>query len=103
VLFQAKDPELRFQRVDLNPPRAGTGGTIWPLVLDREIADRVTVIRRPPGGGTNSRQVFIRGVEMSSDGADWKATFTFQSAARYQFWTIGDPILGAIGSNAIAF
>lgn len=103
VLYQAKDPELRFEQVSLNLPRAGTGDIVWPLVLARELADRVTVTRRPPGGGTNTRDVFIRGIDMNSDGADWKVSFAFQSAARYQFWTIGDPILGVIGSNAIAY
>jgi hypothetical protein len=105
LLSQAKDPELRFRQVDFNVPRAGTGNLIWPTLLGRELGDRVTVVRRPPGGGSsNSRDVFIRGVAMSSDGADWKVSFNpLQSASRQQFFTIGHATLGRIAFNAIAF
>jgi hypothetical protein len=105
LLSQAKDPELRFRQVDFNVPRAGTGNLIWPTLLGRELGDRVTVVRRPPGGGSaNSRDVFIRGIAMSSDGADWKVSFNpLQAASRQQFFTIGHATLGRIGFNAIAF
>lgn len=104
ILSQSKDPELRFVSITLPVPEAGTGSTVWPLVLERELGDRVTVIRRPPGGGDpNERDLFIRSVEHSSDGANYTVTFQLQSAAKYAFWTIGDPTLGRIGFNAIAF
>jgi hypothetical protein len=105
LLSQAKEPELRFKQVDFNVARAGTGDLIWPALLGRELGDRATVVRRPPGGGSaNSRDVFIRGIAMSSDGADWKVSFNpLQAASRQQFFTIGHATLGRIGSNAIAF
>lgn len=105
LLSQAKEPELRFRQVDFNVARAGTGDLVWPALLARELGDRVTVIRRPPGGGDpNERDVFIRGIAMSSDGSDWKVSFNpLQAASRAQFWTIGHPVLGRIGFNAIAF
>lgn len=105
LLSQAKEPELRFRQVDFNVARAGTGDLIWPALLGRELGDRVTVIRRPPGGGDpNERDVFIRGIAMSSDGSDWKVSFNpLQAASRAQFWTIEHPVLGRIGFNAIAF
>jgi hypothetical protein len=104
ILYQSKDPELRFSSVTCGVPRAGDGATVWPALLDRELGDRVTVIRRPPGGATpNQRDVFVRGIEYSSDGSDWKTTFQLQSADKQAFWTIGDPVLGRVGLNAIAF
>jgi hypothetical protein len=105
LLSQAKDPELRFRQVDFNVARAGTGDLVWPALLGRELGDRVTVIRRPPGGGDpNERDVFIRGIAMNSDGSDWKVSFNpLQAASRQQFFTIGNPVLGRIGFNAIAF
>lgn len=105
LLSQAKEPELRFRQVDFNVARAGTGDLIWPALLARELGDRVTVRRRPPGGGSvNERDVFIRGIAMSSDGADWKVSFNpLQAASRAQFFTIENPTLGRIGLNAIAF
>jgi hypothetical protein len=105
LLSQAKEPELRFSRLDFNVPRAGTGDLIWPTLLGRDLGDRATVRRRPPGGGAvNDRDVFIRGIAMSSDGSDWKVSFNpLQAASRQQFFTIGHPTLGRIGYNAIAF
>lgn len=105
LLSQAKEPELRFRQVDFNVARAGTGDLVWPALLARELGDRVTVRRRPPGGGAvNERDVFIRGIAMSSDGSDWKVSFNpLQAASRAQFFTIENPTLGRIGLNAIAF
>lgn len=104
ILSQNKDPELRFSSITLGVPRPLENETVWPAVLLRELGDRVAVTRRPPGGGDpTSREVFVRGVEMSSDGASWQTTFQFQSAARNAFWTIGNPTLGRIGFNALSY
>jgi hypothetical protein len=104
VLYQNSTPELRFQSIAFNVARPDIADTVWPILLGSKLADRVTVIRRPPGGGDpNQRDVFIRGIGMSGDGADWKVGYTLQAADRYSFFTIGDPILGRIGLNSIAF
>jgi hypothetical protein len=104
LLSQAKDPELRFAQlgfVNLRPDVCPAG---WPALLGRELGDRITAIRRPPGGGSaNQRDVFVRRIEMSSDGPTWKTNLSLQSAERQQFWTIGNPTLGRIGFNAIAY
>lgn len=104
VLYQSKDPELRFAEVTFNVPTPNLSAVAWPTLLARELGDRVAVIRRPPGGGDpNFRDVFIRGIEMNSDGEDFKIRFPLQSATKYQFFTIADPSLGRIGYNAIAW
>jgi hypothetical protein len=103
-LGQLKDPELRFSQVAFNVPRARESATVWPVLLGRELGDRVTVTRRPPGGGDpNVRDCWVRGIEMTSDGADFKTTFALQTTTRTNFWTIGHPTLGRVGVNAIAF
>lgn len=103
-LGQVKDPELRFDQVAFNVPRPDAQATAWPALLGRELGDRVTVIRRPPGGGDpNDQDCWVRGIEMSSDGEDWKTTLAMQSATRTNFWTIGHPTLGRVGVNGIAF
>lgn len=104
VLYQGKDPELRFSEVEFGVPELGLNSIVWPSLLARELGDRVTVIRRPPGGGDpNYRDVFIRGIEVSSDGANWTTRFQLQSATKYQFFTVGSASLGRVGYNAIAF
>jgi hypothetical protein len=77
---------------------------LWPQVLGRQFGDRITVKRRPKGGGDPIvKDCFVRGYEHASDGAAWTSAFVLQSAERYSFFVIGDPILGAVGSNAIAY
>lgn len=104
VLSQGKQPELRFQRIGFNVPELAAASTAWPMLLARELGDSITVRRRPPGGGpVNQRDMWIRGIEMTSDGQDWKVAWQLQQAIRASYWTVGHPTLGRIGSNAVAF
>lgn len=104
VLGESKEPELRFAQVTFNVPTPVAAAATWPVLLGRELGDRITVIRRPPGGGAaNQRDCWVRGIEMSSDGADWKTTLPLETTTRQHFFTIGHPTLGRVGSNAIAF
>jgi hypothetical protein len=105
VLGESKDPELRFERLDFNVARPDAAETAWPALLGRELGDRVTVIRRPPGGGDpNERDCWVRGIEMNSNGEDWKVSMPLETTTRTNYWTIGHPTLGQIGTvNALAF
>lgn len=105
VLYQYGVPRKRFTRIEFNTARLGEEDTVWPALLGRELGDRVTIIRRPAGGGAPiERDCFIRGIEMeSSEGDELKVAFILQSADRYSFFVINDPILGVVGSNAIAY
>lgn len=104
VLGESKEAELRFARVTFNVPSPSVADATWTALLGRELGDRVTVIRRPPGGGDpNERDCWVRGIEMTSDGADWKTTIPLETTTRQHFFTIGHPTLGRIGANAIAF
>lgn len=105
VLYQYGVPRRRFTRIEFNPARPHEADTVWPVLLGRELADRVTVIRRPAGGGDPiERDCFIRGMELEhADDENLKVSFVLQSADRYSFFVINDPILGRVGYNAIAY
>jgi hypothetical protein len=105
LLYQFGTPQRRFTRIDFKMVRPHEAATAWPQLLGRELADRVTVFRRPAGGGDPiERDCFIRGVEMEHTQKDeLKIGFILQSAGRYSFFVINDPVLGVVGSNAIAF
>lgn len=103
ILYQHKDPEVRFSSIELGVPRLDTAALAWPAMLGLERGDRVTILLDPPGGGTNSQDLYIRGIEHSSDGNDWKTTFGLESASRSQFMTVGHATLGRVGFNAVAF
>lgn len=102
LLHQAGRPELRIAAMSLVPSR---DDDLWPQALGREIGDRVTVIRRPPGGGDPiERDVIVRGIshEFTAE-LSWRTEFVFQSATRLSFFVLNDPILGVLDGNALAY
>jgi hypothetical protein len=90
--------------MEFNTPQAGLEDVLYPILLGGKFGDRYTVFRRPKGGGDPIEQdVFLRGVEYESDGDIFRTSFILQDASRFSYFVIGDPILGRIGYNAIAF
>lgn len=101
ILYQAKDPELRFSTLGIQPQRDETA--LYPQALGRRMCDRIRIIRRPPGGGTITREVFIRGIEHAVTGDDWATVWTLQSATRFAFLILDNNILGQLDHNAMAY
>jgi hypothetical protein len=104
VVYQSKDPELRFDTLTIKPRR--DPAALWPQTLGRELGDRITVVRRPPNGGDPiERDVFIRGIahEFTNDPLDWTTTFTLQSAVKGSFLVLDNAVLGQLDGNALAF
>lgn len=101
---QFSSPRRRFERLEFGVPTPQDEDALWPAVLERDFGDRITIRRRPFGGGDPiERACFVRGVEMSSDGESWRTSFVLSSAAGYSYWTIGHPDLGRIGRYPIAY
>lgn len=101
TLFQAKDPELRFSTLTIRPQR--DEDNLFPQALGREFGDRIRIIRRPPGGGTISREVFIRGVEHVIAPMDWTTAWVLQSATKWAFMILDHATLGTLDSNALGY
>ena len=104
ILHVAKDPERRFATLTIRPH--GDPDDLWPQVLGREIGDRITVIRRPPGGGDPiERDAFIRGIahDIPEATEDWTTTWLLQSATKYSFLILDHATLGQLDSNALAY
>lgn len=104
VLGAMKDPELRFDTLTINPRRDETA--LFPQVLGRRFGDRVTVVRRPPGGGSAiTRDVIIRGVTHEADAATrrWKTVWTLQAAQRWAGLVWDHPTLGLWDANRWCF
>jgi hypothetical protein len=103
ICYQNKDPELRFEMIELSRSDSATEDTLFPHMLGRLIGDRITITRRPAGGGTIiSRDVFIRGIgHRIADGATrWQTVFQLQSATKYSFLVLDNATLGKLDSNA---
>lgn len=103
LLFIAADPELRFTQLTINPRI--DAASLFPHALGREIGDRITVVRRPPGGGDAiSKDQFIRGVEHAFTPDSWVTSWPLQDATRYgSFFVLDHAELGVLDSNALAF
>lgn len=100
VLAILKDPELRFESIALFPQE--DPDAIWPQALGREIGDRITIRRRPPGrADVIEREVLVRGIAHDFDPATWTTTFTLQDASRIGFFVLDDASLGVLDSDRL--
>lgn len=103
VLSLSAQPELRFEQMVIQPQRDETN--LFPQAFNRLIGDRITVRRRPPGGGTLIEEdSFIRGIKHDITPGDWATTWTLQSsAAAGSFFIIGNATLGRLDRNPLGF
>lgn len=106
ILQISAQGEDRFETITLDPMAQPTD--LWPQILGRDMGDRVTVVRRPPGvsPGAVTRQCFISGIDHSFDTRSfiWSTTFTFQDASKYgSFFTLDNAVLGKLNQNALIF
>lgn len=102
ILRLAKDPELRFATLMIWPHADETN--LFPQVLSRQIGDRLTIIRRPPGTSI-TRDVFVRGISHSIDveNLKWQTAFTLESATRYTFFVLDHATLGVLDTDALGY
>lgn len=99
----AGNPELRFSTVVIAPWE--DPNNLWPQVLGREIGDRITVVRRPPGGGSAiTRDAFIRGIRHDiGDELEWRTTWTLESATRYAGFVLDSATQGQLDDDTLAY
>lgn len=103
VLAEFKDQDLRFDALTVNPAMTDR---LWPLVLDGRIGDRMTVRRRPPGGGaTIERDCFIEGVahDIVPGNGGWTTTFQLSDASRWGGFVLDDSTLGVLDTNRLGY
>lgn len=103
VLSLSAQPELRFTDLEIKPMR--DEDRLFPQVFNRKIGDRITVRRRPPGGGMIEQECFIRGVSHDvSPSGPWVSRWVLQStAAGGSFFIIGHPVMGRLDNNPLGF
>jgi len=78
IVLVAATAELRFTQIAIDPRSAPN--QLYPQVLGRECGDRITIRKRPPGGGLIERDVWIRGMEHEIEPERWRTTWTLQAA-----------------------
>ncbi|WP_157251032.1 hypothetical protein [Nonomuraea typhae] len=104
VLSLSAQPEQRFESIEIKPGRSEAD--LFPQAFNRLIGDRITIRRRPPGGGSMTEQdYFIRGIEHQAvPGQAWVTRWTLQStAAGGSFFIIGHATRGRLDLNPLGF
>lgn len=93
LLARYKDPHTRFATMVLEAQ--GVESTLFPQMLGRKIGDRVTVVRRPPGGGPNiNLPCHIEGISHDATQTRWRTTWALSPADTSTYWILGTAALG---------
>lgn len=104
ILSEYKQPVQRISALVLVTPQAGKESVLYPQMLGRELTDRITVIDRPPGGGTENQDSYvIEGISHSFGPKYWETTFNLSPAYEGVFWQIGVPGFSEIGETTRVF
>jgi len=103
IVATSKNPELRFESITIDT--AADPVNLFPQIRQRDIGDRITIKRRPPGGGAIiSRDVFIRGVQHAITDSTWLTTWVLQDATSLpQPFILGDATNGVLGTSRLGF
>lgn len=98
-LARVKEPALRVERIQLT---GRANPSVWAHAFGRELGDRITVKRRPPGGGLPiSQEVFVEHIahRVSADPLSWDTDWELSLAQAQAFWLLGDPVNSVLGTT----
>ena len=96
-------PGMRVVGLDLDAEDGPSGpATLWPQLLGRELGDRITVIKTPPGGGAAITQVSNierRSMEWTANGGVWAISWSLSPADTTAYWMLGNATYSVLGST----
>ena len=100
LLARHKEPILYPRRMVLHP---GSNSPLWPVILGRELGERITVRRRPPGGGaTIELDCLILGITYDVKPEDWTITWDLAPAEPVlDAWYLGHPGFSELGTTTV--
>lgn len=96
-LSRYKDPLFRMRGIELRPQ---SDDNLWPHALGREIGDRITLRRRPPGGGAAiDIECLIEGIEHDIQTTEWVTRWRLSPADVQEYWILNSLTLSVLGST----
>lgn len=104
VLATDKEPESRFTSLTLEGVLVPS--VTMPQALGRKFGDRITVVRRPPGGIVDSREVFIRSVShaWSADRPlHWRTVWSLQPVNKRPFFILDSASNGVLDQSVLSY
>jgi hypothetical protein len=97
-----RNPALRIQRVvfdgEADPPN------LWPHLFGRELGDRVTVRKTPPGGGARIEQVgLIEHIDhaFTAAGGVWLTGWQLSPADKQLYWILEHAVQGILETTSV--
>lgn len=97
LIFLYKEPILQIKDTTVNP---NADDRLWPLVLDLEIGDPITVIKRPLNGTVIAQVSFIEAIShMWSTNQKWETTYTLTPRAGREFLILDDDVYGVLDAD----
>lgn len=98
VLTRYSEAQLRLPGIVVRP--ASDPATLWPLVLAREIGDRVTFRYQPIGGGDEINvDMAIDGIAHAVRPGDHQVTFQCTEVDSTDYWILGDSVLSELDAT----
>jgi len=94
-LAHYKDPAVRPSRIAVKPVTFA----VWAPVLALEIGHRVTIKRRPPGGGTISKECLVEAIEHEITPNEWTVILDLSPAETQVYWVLGTTNFTELGTN----
>lgn len=102
ILSRFKTPSLRVERVELDGE--ADPANLWPQLFGRELGDRVTVRKTPPGGGARMEQIgHIEHVETawSANGGVWNHAWQLSPADLQLYWILDDATQSVLDTSTV--
>lgn len=97
LMYNYKDPIVRLPAITL---RGDAHAGVWPQVLGREISDKITISRTPPGsGGAIASDVRIEQIAHSITAIDWSTTFQLSTIAAEDWMLLDSSSYGQLDST----
>lgn len=103
LLRRYKEPELEFEEITFEPLRYPK---LWPVLLPRELGDRIVAKKLPPGGGTRlERDTLIESISEDGSTADgrksWRLTFGLWPSDPTNYFKLDSSVLD--GTDVLAY
>lgn len=105
LLARHKQPALQITSLTLDGTANPT--LLYPQMFGRELTDQVTVIRRPPAGGSAIVQLSsiqqITESYSATDGGVWADVWRLQPVDTTAYWVLNDPVRSILGTSTVLF
>jgi hypothetical protein len=101
LLARYRQPVLHPRRMVLRP---GPNSPLWSVILGRELGDKITVRRRPPGGGAPIElDCLILGITYDVKPEQWEVTWDLAPAEQILegYWYLGRAGRSELGTTTV--